>query len=69
MTSDVDHRCSSDSTLLWLWCRPEAKALIQSLAQELPYATGVAKKTKKKKKKKKFDHSPLRSASNQLRDF
>ena len=37
--------------LLYLWCRPEAVALTQSLAWELPYATGVALKSKKKKKK------------------
>ena len=28
--------------LLWLWCRPEAAAPIQPLAQELPYAAGSA---------------------------
>ena len=32
-----------------LWCRPAAAAMIQPLAQELPYAK--AKKKKKKKKK------------------
>ena len=35
--------------LLWLWCRPAAVALIQSLAWEIPYATDVALKKKKKK--------------------
>ena len=34
--------------LLWLWCRPAAVALIQSLAWEIPYATDVALKKKKK---------------------
>jgi len=34
----------------WLWYRPAAAGLIQLLAQELPYATGVAIKGKKKKK-------------------
>ena len=37
----------------WLWLRPAAAALVQPLAQELPYATGRAIKKKKKKKKKK----------------
>ena len=32
---------------LWLWCRPAAVALIQPLAWELPYAMGVALKSKK----------------------
>ena len=48
--------------LQWLWRKPAATGLIQPLAWEPPYATGVAlkrqkpkkkKKTKKKKKKKK----------------
>ena len=46
----VGHRRGSDSVLLWLWCRPAAVALIQSLAQDLPHATGVALKEKEKKK-------------------
>ena len=31
-------RCSSDPVLPWLWCRPAAVSLIQSLPWELPYA-------------------------------
>ena len=38
----VGHRLSLDPVLFWLWCRPTAIALIQPLAWELPYATGVA---------------------------
>ena len=39
----------SDPTLLWLWCRPAAAALIPPLAREPPYAAGAAiKKTQKK---------------------
>ena len=57
MSCGVDHRCSSDPMLLWLWHSPAAIALIQPLAWEPPYAAGLAqrnsKKTKKKKKKKK----------------
>ena len=50
----VGHRCGSDLALLWLWCKQEATALIQSLAWEPPYATGAAlKKDKKKKKERK----------------
>ena len=48
-------RCSLDlaSLLLWLWCGLAAAALIQTLAWELSYATGVALKSKTKKPKKK----------------
>ena len=45
----VDHRCSSDLVLLWLWCRLIAVALIRPLAWETPYAVGAALKAKKKK--------------------
>ena len=43
----VGHRLGSDLVLLWLWCRPVAEAPIQLLARELPYAIGVALKSKK----------------------
>ena len=33
----------------WLWCRPAAAAVIQPLAQELPYSTGAATKGKTNK--------------------
>ena len=46
MSCGVDRRCSLDPTLLWLWCRPAAVALIQPLVWELPYAVSVALKTK-----------------------
>ena len=46
----VVQRCSSDPTLLWLWHRSAAIALIQPLAWEPPYATGVALKTKNQNK-------------------
>ena len=36
-----------DLTLLWLWCRSAAAALIQPLAWELPYAAGVTRKKEK----------------------
>ena len=41
------HRCCSDPSLLWLWCRIAAVALIQHLAWELPYPAGAAPKSKK----------------------
>ena len=28
MSCGLDHRCGFDLVLLWLWCRPVAKALI-----------------------------------------
>ena len=37
-----------DPVLLWLWCRSGATASIRPLAWELPYAAGVALKTKYK---------------------
>ena len=39
--------------LLWLWLWLETAAPIQPLAWELPYATGVALKSKKQKQQKK----------------
>ena len=47
------HRRGSDPVLLWLWHRSAASALIQPLAQELPYAAGAALKSKKKKKRER----------------
>ena len=46
----VVHRPGTDPELLWLWRRPAAAAAIRPLAWELPYATGVALKSKKKKR-------------------
>ena len=39
---------AKDPTLLWLWHKLAAEALISYLAWELPYATGAALKSKKK---------------------
>ena len=51
--------------LLWLWCRPVAKAPIRPLAWEPPHAAGAAlEKTKKKKKKVEFlDSGKMRDNS------
>ena len=38
--------------LLWLCCRPAAVALIQPLAWEPPYATGVALKSKERERER-----------------
>ena len=38
-----------DLTLLWLWYRPVATALIQPVAWELPHTTSAALKRQKKK--------------------
>ena len=43
----IDHRCSSEPALLWLWHSQAAAALIRPLAGELPYAAGAALKSKK----------------------
>ena len=39
-----------DPALLWLWCRPAAKALIGPLAWKPPYAEGAFLKRQKDKK-------------------
>ena len=52
MSCGVGHRHGSDPTLLWLWCRLAATALIRLLAWEPPYAVGVALKRKQKQKQK-----------------
>ena len=44
-------KCGLDPTLLWLWYRPGATALIRPLSWELPCAKGVHLKRKKCKKK------------------
>ena len=46
MSWGVGSRCILDPALLWLWYRLTAAALSQPLAQELPYATGVALRRK-----------------------
>ena len=51
MRCGVGCRRGWDPTLLWLWCRLVATALVRPLAWEPPYATGVAlEKTKRQKK-------------------
>ena len=47
MSCGVGHRRGPDPVLLWLWCRLAAVAPIHPLAWELPYAKGVALKSKK----------------------
>ena len=47
MSYGVGCRCSSDPQWLWLWQGPEAIALIQPLAWESPYASGIALKINK----------------------
>ena len=47
----VGRRHGSDPSLLWLWCRPVAVALIRPLAWELPHAAGTAQKTNKQTKR------------------
>ena len=48
----VGCRHGSDPTLLWLWRRPAATALIRPLAWEPPYAVGVVQDMAKRQKKK-----------------
>ena len=53
MSCGVGPRCGSDPALLWLWYRLAATALIQTLAWQLPRATGAALKRQRTGKKKK----------------
>ena len=47
------------SQLLWLWCRPEATALVRPLAWEPPCAAGAALGKDKRQKKKSFLGVPV----------
>ena len=58
MSCGVGHRCGSDLSLLWLWCRLAATALIGPLAWEPPYAANAAPKKQKKDKEKAPDMLP-----------
>ena len=53
MSSGVGCRRGSDPTLLWLWGKPAATALIGPLRREPPNAAGAVLKRKKDQKKKK----------------
>ena len=53
MNCGVGHRSGLDLTLLWLWHRPEATALIVPLAWEPPYATGAALERERKKERER----------------
>ena len=56
----VGCRHGSDPTLLWLWYRPVATALIRTLTWEPPYALGAAlekaKRQNNKNKNNKLHH-------------
>ena len=54
MSCGVGRRRGLDPVLLWLWCRPVAKALIRPLAWEPQYTVGVALEKKRKKKQNFF---------------
>ena len=50
MSCGVGRRHGSDLALLWLWCGPAARAPIQPLAWELPYAPRAAQERGKNTK-------------------
>ena len=58
MSCVVGHRRDLDPSLLWLWCRLAFAALIQTLAWELPYASGAALKKDTPPPKKKTKSVP-----------
>ena len=53
MSCGVSHKCGSDPTLLGLWCRLAATALIRPLTWEPLYAAEAAQEMAKKKRKEK----------------
>ena len=53
MSCGVGCRRSWDPTLLWLWCRPAAMALMRPLAWEPPYTAGAAQEMAKRQNKTK----------------
>jgi len=64
----VGRRRRSDPTLLWLWRRPAAIALIEPLVWELPCAVGAAqemakRQNKNKNKKKKTTEPEFRTVN------
>ena len=68
MSCGVGLRHSLDSTLLWLWGRPVATALIGPLTWEPPYAVGVALKDKKKKRHTKTELAREWDGNNDIHD-
>ena len=54
MNCGAGHIHGSDATLLWLWCRLVAAALIQSLAWKTPYAAEAALKKQKTNENKQL---------------
>ena len=50
----IGHRCGSDPALLWWWYRLAAVDTILPLVWELPYAIGVALKSKTNKNQKQL---------------
>ena len=54
MSYGVGSRCSLDPTLLWLWCRLVAAALIKPLAWGPPYAVGTALNKQTNKQTNKY---------------
>ena len=65
MSCGVGHRHNLDPTLLWLWYRPTAAALIQLLVWETLHALGAALKIKKKKKKTAKEEERNKSTTGQ----
>ena len=64
LSCGIDRRQGSDLALLWVWCRLAAIALIRLLPWELPYATGMALKSRKKNYIKAFSStSPQHTVS------
>ena len=63
MSCGVGHRLGLDPALLWLRCRPVAKAPTGPLSWEPPYAMGMALKRETKRKKNFFKEHRINTGS------
>ena len=64
----MSHRGGLHPSLLWLWCRLAAVALIRPLVRELPYVAGAALKKKRKKERKKERKGNMRETLKDMED-
>ena len=59
MSCGVGRRGVLNPTLLWLWRRLVATALIRPLAWEPPYATGVPLKKERERERENISITPI----------
>ena len=69
MSRGVDRKHSPDPALLRLWLTPVAVAPIGPQAWEIPYAAGVALKSKKKKSSKETTGAGIPSVAQWVKNL